>query len=246
LTALSREDVEAQMSPKVDGFYALSSVLAHREPDFGVLFSSNASVLGGFGYAAYAAANAFLDHSVHAPLNDHFQWLCTNWDRWITDAPLESDVSDAERYTIRTEAGLDALWTIIAQSPAPQVIVATASLPERLERWVARRQRGNGTLAKTSSPRPGHVAPRTNLEGTIVRIWQDVLGCADIGVEDSFFDLGGDSLIALRILTRVRELYGVQLSLKALLGSRPTVASLVLQLVTGLQQERRPTSTSVS
>ena len=236
LTELTRQDVEAQMGPKVGGFYALSRALEARQPDFGVLFSSNSSVLGGFGFGAYAAANSFLDQCVTAPFNDRFQWLCTNWDRWSDHTPLAGD-ADAERYVIGPEAGLDALWTIMTRSTAPQVIVATAALRERRERWVVRSRKTMTMPARpaTIAAREG-VAPRTQLERTIAGIWQEVLGCDVVGVEDSFLDLGGDSLIALRIMARLRELFQVEIPLRALLGPRSTIASLVLQLVTELQQ----------
>lgn len=234
LTELTRLDAEAQMGPKIGGFYALARVLETRQPDFGVLFSSNASLLGGFGFGAYAAANSFLDQCASAAPNDRFQWLCTNWDRWSDRPPLAGEV---ERYTIATEAGLDALWAILTRSTAPQVIVATASLRERHERWVARRPKPIGAPpSRASGPARASMAPRTELERTIAGIWRDVLGGEELGVEDSFLDLGGDSLIALRILARLRELFQVEIPLRALLGPRSTVASLVLHLVTGLQQ----------
>ena len=235
LTGLTRQDVEAQMGPKIGGFYALSSVLETRQPDFGVLFSSNSSVLGGFGFGAYAGANSFLDQCVNAGINGHFQWLCTNWDRWSDHTPL-AEGSDTERFTISTKAGLDALWTIMTRSAAPQVIVAAASLRDRRERWVVQRQKPVTSGSGASSPAQSGVAPRTELESTIANIWQEVLGCQQIGVEDNFLDMGGDSLIALRILSRLREMYQVEVPLKAMLGSRSTVASLVLQLVTELQR----------
>jgi acyl carrier protein len=236
LTELSRQDVETQMGPKIGGFYALARVLETRQPDFGVLFSSNSSVLGGFGFGAYAAANSFLDQCVNARLNAHFRWFCINWDRW-SDDKRPGPEGDAERYTITTEAGLDALWAIMTRSTAPQVIVSSASLHERRERWVVRSQKPAGTPTSPANGKPlGWVAPRTELERTIAGIWQEVLGCEEVGVEDNFLELGGDSLIALRILARLRELFHVEISLNALLGPRPTVASLVLQLVTALQR----------
>lgn len=245
LTELTRQDAEAQMGPKITGFYALSRVLETRQPDFGMLFSSNSSVLGGFGFGAYAAANSFLDHCVRAPLNDHFQWLCTNWDRW-SDRPSLAAESDAERYTISTKAGLDALWAIMTRATAPQVIVASASLRERHQRWVGQRQKPPVTPAsRVSGPAHSGVAPRTELESTIATIWQEVLGCNEIGVEDSFLDLGGDSLIALRILARLRELFQVEIPLRAMLGPKSSVASLVLQLVTELQQSQAKVAASV-
>jgi len=54
-------------------------------------------------------------------------------------------------------------------------------------------------------PRREHVAPRTATEQRIAAIWQEVLGAADAGVHDNFFDLGGHSLLAARCITRLRE-----------------------------------------
>jgi thioesterase domain-containing protein len=70
----------------------------------------------------------------------------------------------------------------------------------------------------------GFVAPRTAVERAIAAAWADVLGCDRLGVHDDFFALGGTSLLALRITTRLRQSLGVQLSLGALLGA-PTVAA---------------------
>lgn len=235
LTQLSRQDVAAQLGPKVEGFYALRSTLRRRDPDFVMLFSSNSSILGGFGFAAYAAANAFLDHCACARLDDPFQWLCSNWDRWSDQAP---GTGDGERYTIGMDEGLDALATLMSRSTASQVIVATGALHERRERWVLQRQRpvAQHQPHPASSTTAARVLPRTELEQAIAQVWQDVLGCDEIGVEDNFLDLGGDSLIGLRILSRLRELFQVEVPLKALLGPRPTVASLVPHLVAELER----------
>jgi acyl transferase domain-containing protein len=76
-----------------------------------------------------------------------------------------------------------------------------------------------------------YVAPRTRLERAIVDVWTEVLGIRDVGVESSFLELGGDSLAALRLVTRLRELFNVELPLKMILQSDLTVATLAVQLV---------------
>jgi len=60
------------------------------------------------------------------------------------------------------------------------------------------------------------VPPRNPVEATLVEIWSDCLGIEPIGVRDNFFDFGGQSLRATRVLTRVRSELGVELSLTAL------------------------------
>uniref|UniRef100_UPI000DDA7C18 non-ribosomal peptide synthase/polyketide synthase n=1 Tax=Streptomyces triticisoli TaxID=2182797 RepID=UPI000DDA7C18 len=80
-------------------------------------------------------------------------------------------------------------------------------------------------------PAPGgarteeHVEPRTGDERALAAIWADVLGVDAVGVTDDFFDLGGDSILAARTLTRIREVLGARLSLRDVFTAR-TVAAL--------------------
>ena len=73
-------------------------------------------------------------------------------------------------------------------------------------------------------PRP-YVAPRTNTERGLARIWCTVLSMDCVGVEDSYNDLGGDSLHAVVIFSRIRETFEVELPV-ATLVTAPTIAQL--------------------
>jgi acyl-CoA synthetase (AMP-forming)/AMP-acid ligase II len=55
-----------------------------------------------------------------------------------------------------------------------------------------------------SAARQSLVAPSSQLEVTIARVWRDVLGLDEVGVDDNFFDLGGHSLMVVRVQTRLR------------------------------------------
>jgi FkbH-like protein len=72
----------------------------------------------------------------------------------------------------------------------------------------------------------GYVAPRTPTEDKVVEIWRDLLAVDRVGVHDHFFDLGGHSLLAMQVLSRVREVFAVEVPLSALFEEAPTVASL--------------------
>lgn len=69
------------------------------------------------------------------------------------------------------------------------------------------------------------VAPRTTVEVQLARIWQDLLGLPKVGVETSFFELGGDSLSVLQMSAQVRDVYDVRLDLHRLFED-PTIAQL--------------------
>ena len=74
-----------------------------------------------------------------------------------------------------------------------------------------------------------YVAPETEVERTLVDIWEELLGVQNVGVEDSFFDLGGHSLIAVRLFAKVRKTYNVDFPI-SILFEAPTIracASLI-------------------
>ena len=90
----------------------------------------------------------------------------------------------------------------------------------------------NGKLDRAALPDPGpavpaagsRVAPRTDVERRIARIWGDVLGVADVGADDNFFVLGGDSILSMQVVSRLRR-DGLHLATRDLF-SHQTVAEL--------------------
>src|SRR5262249_3072478 len=75
-------------------------------------------------------------------------------------------------------------------------------------------------------------APRNALETQIAAIWCEVLHVQQIGVEDNFFELGGHSLMAIRALSRIREIFKVELPMSSLFTA-PTIASFCEGLASG-------------
>jgi amino acid adenylation domain-containing protein/non-ribosomal peptide synthase protein (TIGR01720 family) len=85
--------------------------------------------------------------------------------------------------------------------------------------------------APETGPAHAPTPPRTPFEAELAAIWSEVLGrdVRDLGVDDDFFDLGGHSLIATRLISRVRARFEIDLPLSSLFA-HPTVARLAAAL----------------
>jgi len=91
-----------------------------------------------------------------------------------------------------------------------------------------------GKLDRAALPEPiwqsqSYEAPQTDNERILAAIWAEVLGVERVGRQDHFFELGGDSIVALKVVSRIRQ-QGLQLPLKALFEqSRLTDCAVALQ-----------------
>src|SRR5438045_5049822 len=89
----------------------------------------------------------------------------------------------------------------------------------------------NGKLDRHALPAPdtapaaaGYQAPRTPAEEALARIWAEVLGVDRVGVDDNFFEIGGDSIVSIQVTSRARQT-GLGL-MPGDLFRHPTVAGL--------------------
>lgn len=238
IVAIHYEQSELQYGPKVYGLYVLERLLRGRDPDFCLLFSSNASVLGGMGFVAYAAANLFMDAFAtrHAGVG-RTAWLSATWDGWGAEAEsVKSVQTSMDELNMTTEESSEAFQRVISQSTVGHVVVSTADLASRLGIYINRgflksQKQGQGIDAVHLRPAlaNAYVPPSTEAERKIVTIWQDLLGIGEVGVHDNFFELGGHSLLATQVIARLREAFDVLLTLRSLF-EKPTVAELALMI----------------
>jgi acyl transferase domain-containing protein len=223
--------------PKVQGLLVLEKIFKEASLDFCLLFSSLSSVLGGLGFAAYSGSNFFMDTFVYgrnrvspAPL------ISVNWDGWEIRQEDNHQAAgpglvEAE-LSIKPNEGIEVFQRIISAKIAGQIIISTGDLQSRIRKWIdleslqsKQPQKKLTTLSGYSRPelKTHYVAPRNDLEQSIAAIWQDLLGIEQIGIHDNFFELGGHSLLVIQSLTRLRQTFQVEISIRSLF-EKPTVA----------------------
>ncbi|MBS0267969.1 MAG: SDR family NAD(P)-dependent oxidoreductase, partial [Proteobacteria bacterium] len=125
--------------------------------------------------------------------------------------------------------GLEALDRILANDISPQVIASTLDV----ELWLSRLDTGAHRVSGANTTQPAQdanssdadiVAPRDTVERELAAMWKEMLGVQRISITDDFFDLGGQSLIAVRLLNRICKHFAVELPLSVLFQA-PTIAS---------------------
>jgi acyl transferase domain-containing protein/acyl carrier protein len=234
------------LSPKMSGALALCAALEDVELDFFVLSSSALAATGTPGQSCYAAACAFFNafasynFAAHGRLTLAVEWGPNHWGDWqkaLTDllpqwrprleAPLEN-------YRLTPAAGVKALRRLLSR-PLSHVIVSTAN-PHFVNGKLSADARAHlledlKQVVRAAREQPSHdtasadAAPANQIEQTIAVIWQELFGIERVGVHDNFFDLGGNSLAGIQLMSRLRKVFMAEIPMNALFES-PTIAGL--------------------
>jgi acyl transferase domain-containing protein len=244
LISAKTEAMVAQVfSPKIQGMRALQAAFKDQSLDFMLLCSSLAAIAGGLSKVDYCAANAYLDAVARAASRESpFPVISVNWDGWrevgmAASMALPAGVGIAPHEGVevfeRIVAGIGSGSGVTGPQARPQVIISTVDLNSRLNQTqedLVTQPLTFDTLAKQDRyPRPPlqtiFKLPDSELEKGIAEIWQSLLGMDAIGVNDNLFELGGDSLLGIQLLSRVRAGFAVDLHPADFFRS-PTVAGL--------------------
>ncbi|MPZ81183.1 MAG: SDR family oxidoreductase [Actinophytocola sp.] len=219
---------------KTRGTAAIERVLADHPVDFCVLFSSMSSVLGGIGFAAYVAANTYLDAVPYRHRGEATRWAAINWDTWTSTAEMvdgggigDLGASMVEYSMTETEA-LAAFDAVLA-NPVPRTVISAGELPKRITQWLVKDTADEPKSVGARMPRPTlaqeFVPPTGERQRQLAEVWEDMLGIDGVGARDNFFDLGGTSLMGLQMVKRIQKVTGVAVSAVNLFEA-PTVHAM--------------------
>lgn len=244
----------AVLAPKVLALGPLAELVSPRtpaelRPELLVLYSSAVTVLGGIGEGDYCAANSVLDAygaalSGAAPSTRVITvaWGPWQYDAWQSDA-LGGALAERVRayrdsFGFTEEAGCALLDRLVAGARGG-IVAIRQPLADALRDWTAILDLDSLvdlTPAGTGSarfPRPqlrtDYVPPSTELEITIADVWGGYLGIDRVGRHDPFFDLGGNSLVGMAMVTAIEKRLGRRIA-PAVLFEHPTVAAFAAAL----------------
>ena len=142
---------------------------------------------------------------------------------------LVAYVVPAQRQPPTTTSLRTALAKTLPEYMIPSVFIMQEHLPLTVTGKVDRR-----ALSDPGSSRPEletpFIAPRTSIETQLTEIWGNILCVDQIGVNDNFFDLGGHSLAAAQVISRINDAFNVNLSPQSLYET-PTVVELAITVM---------------
>jgi acyl carrier protein len=193
------------------------------QPDFVVLCTGLLAAAGGLGQVNNAAAAAFLDALAQKHRSGGGPALVS----------IAWDESSGEEIA-PGEAG-ECLARALELS-LPQVIVSPYDPSTVVARSLARAAKASAAPAAGDEVQPRravaipYVPPGNPVEQQIADLWEELLGIERVGVNDDFYELGGHSLTATQLVSRLRDLFEVTVPVQQFLAE-PTVASLAEKVV---------------
>ncbi|MBW4569109.1 MAG: acyltransferase domain-containing protein [Tolypothrix carrinoi HA7290-LM1] len=243
-------ELQKLLDSQVCKITVLEEVLQNINLDFCIIFSSLSSILGGFGLGLYSAGNQLIDIFTNRHnQNNSLSWYTINWDKLQLNANQEEtileQVSGSELAITPTEA-VEVFKRIFYLRERTQIIISTVDINARKNHTFNLDSLANSKYLNQldSSPRycrPNlsntYIAPKNELEKQITEIWQEVLGIAEVGIYDNFYELGGDSLIATKLVSRLRGRFPVDLPLRDLL-SQGMIPRLQAEMIEKLLLEK--------
>ncbi len=258
LATRTRAEVQAAFAPKLQGTRAMLEALRGEPLDFMLLCSSVASCVGGLGRSDYAAANAWLDAFAIACRRE-YPWpvFSVGWDAW-RDVGIGADMDVPEGMGLDARTGTEVFDRIVDGPAQPHTVVSVTPLAQRLHA-LDRLVDALEVAPQSPSPVQGatharpvlstpYRAPEGELEAHLASLWTEALGIGGIGADDNLFELGGDSLLAIRLLARVRKAYGVDIH-PATFFKAPSVADLAqhveLRLIEDIERDAAATGAAI-
>ena len=239
----SIEISEKLMAPKLQGTLVLDKLLQDQTLDFIVYFSSTGNIFPKlkFGQVAYNAGHEFLDIYAHAKRRQGENAYVINSNDWhgvgiaAEAAKTHSyrlknyDISFDELLSIRPREGLYTLTTIL-ENTHPQVVVSAYDVSE-LQSFInqldfseiitngADEQKGRRgrTRDELSSV---YIEPGTHLEKQLAGIFEEIFRIEQVGIDDDFFELGGDSIKAISAISMLQQEHALDLPITTFFEKR--------------------------
>lgn len=256
---VSKEDSKAEkvFEAKIQGTYYLLDSLRGKVQDFIILCSSLTGVIGNIGQVDYTSANAFLNVIAQEESNRFgIPIISIAWDTW-SEVGMAVDIKNNQylqdlhelnmKVALNNQEGIEIFERILGNYQSSDIVIVSTRDLNYLDQLSKERVSQNiyeNLLKREQSlkrhKRPNILTPYAEVTNELERMvrenWINLLNISEIGVNDNFFsDLGGNSLIAIRLVGAFKDAFGVNVSIKDLF-EKPTIKEQSILIATMLAE----------
>jgi iturin family lipopeptide synthetase A len=236
------EKFNAVLTPKIQGSINLDYLTENDNLDFFVTFSSIIAFIGGAGQCDYTSANMFLNSFAEYRNLKNKKTVSIMWPAWLeTGMAVQYGVNNDENLflSIPTQEAIKTFEEII-KSDRESIIVGYINykysnylsiFSENIKKAFAKQKSGSGSNDTSESEKKGIIiegqkdSPYTANETRIAQVWGEILGVKTINIFDGFYDIGGDSILAVNVIVKLNDRLGIKL-LTSDIFDYPTVYEL--------------------
>ncbi len=225
------ENFNNVLAPKIQGTWNLDRVTENDNPDFFVMFSSITSIMGGQGQGDYTAANAYMDSFAAFRSKQGKRTLSINWPSWSeTGMAVDYGVDDSGNTLkgITTETAIFSLQEVLGKQTHRVIIgelnygvvaglkdMLPLSLADETQLMINEYDSSIKTIQASDVEASqcimvtgGEDEPAfSTTELKVAAIWGEILGLEEVNIFDRFGEVGGDSILATRLLRKLENEY---------------------------------------
>ena len=210
VSGIDQDSLKKHFSLRVDGLLNIKKIVKEKNVDFVKVVSSLSSFLGGISYGAYASASAQMDNLV---LQEDTNWTVLNLDR----------IQENSDQWIDTEELLKAFKYSFLYKNIKQIIVSKRNLNNPVKNIDNKETPKNDVAVNRKVLKTSFAAPQSETESKLVLLFENMFGVNGLGVEDNFFELGGDSLKAVMLINKLKNDFGVMLTISEIFSSKTII-----------------------
>lgn len=232
----SLDDLKAVLKPKIHGTRILDRLTAADHLDYFVVFSSVASLFFAPAQGDYVAANSYLDSYAAGERRTDRPMIAINWSTWReTGMAAERGFTvDTIFKTLRTAEAV-ACFAEVTSKRLSNVLIGRFNyqskfphspksfffeLSPEIRAAFSSGRLGNHQFSSPTRKRTSarvtlsgrKDSPYTETENKIAQIWSETLGFAEINIYENFFELGGDSILGLKIVNQINQEFHKQIN----------------------------------
>jgi len=234
----NEENIAKIFEPKIEGAWIADKLTQDDRLDFFISFSSAITLTGGLGGGAYTAANSYLDSFAAYRRMHGRKALTINWPIWYETGLSKGVASFEERQlfkTIKPEKAME-VFDIAVKSSLNNIIIGEInyesqifgakdrlpfSMHEDIKSKVSAKKYEN-KRKKSDGGRAGSGAKSVLLHGRdkgdytdteikVAGIWAEIMGFNEVDIYDNFYEIGGDSIIAMKIMNATKKKMGISI-----------------------------------